>query len=189
MRAYVFIIATIVALAFDSSVSSIFTLRSMGSITPEAMPCLIVFIALFAPEKIALLVTLLLGVLVDLSPGHGELFGGAHLIGPHALGYLITTLFILKIRNIVFRRKVLTLAVLAGLAVVTTGAVEALVLLVRGVLPWTPPVSGGGIGDLFKLFGTAIYTGILAVPIGWCFLATIGIWKFHTPTGRKATWR
>jgi|TARA_B100000959_G_scaffold287030_1_gene368756 cell shape-determining protein MreD len=189
MRALVVIIATILALAFDSSFGSIFTLRSVGSITPQAMPCLVVFIALFAPEKMALLVSLLLGALVDLSPGHGELVGGAHLIGPYALGYFVTTLFVLKIRNVVFRRRVFTLALLVVAAVITTGATEALVLLVRGLMPWTPPVTGGGFGDLAKLIGTSIYTGILAVPLGWCLLATIGVWRFHSPTGRRATWR
>ncbi len=189
MRALIAIIATIVALAFDSSINGVFTLRSVGSITPLAMPCLVVFIALFAPEIIALLVALLLGALVDLSPGYGELVGGAHLIGPHALGYFVTTILVLKIRNVVFRRRVFTIAVLTAAAVIVTGATEALVLLVRGILPWTPAIEGGGFSDLIKLFGTAIYTGLLAVPLGWCLLATIGMWKFHSPTGRRATWR
>ncbi len=189
MRAIVVILATIFALAFDSSFGGILTLRSVGSITPLAMPCLIVFIALFAPETVALFVTMLLGALVDLSPGYGELAGGAHLIGPHALGYLVTTVLVLKIRNIVFRRRVFTIAVLTTGAVIATGATEALVLIVRGILPWTPAVSSGGFGDLIKLFGTAIYSGLLAVPLGWCLLATIGLWKFHSPTGRRATWR
>jgi cell shape-determining protein MreD len=189
MRALIVIITTIFALAFDSSFTGILTLRSVGSITPLAMPCLVVFIALFAPETIALLVALLLGALVDLSPGYGELVGGAHLIGPHALGYLVTALLVLRIRNVVFRRRVITIAVLTTAAVIVTGATEALVLLVRGILPWTPALKGGGFSDLIKLFGTAIYTGILAVPLGWCLLATIGLWKFHSPTGRSATWR
>ncbi|MBC8309749.1 MAG: hypothetical protein ISR75_03600 [Phycisphaerales bacterium] len=189
MRAYVAIIATILALAFDSSFGGVLTLRSVGSITPLAMPCLLVFIALFAPETVAILVTLLLGILVDLSPGHGELSGGAHLIGPHALGFLITTFLVLKIRNIVFRRRVLTIASLAAIAVIITGATEALVLLIRGILPWTPEITSGGFSGLIKLFGTAIYSGLLAVPLGWCLLGTIGVWKFHSPTGRRATWR
>ena len=189
MRALVAIIAAILALAFDSSFGGILTLRSMGSVTPLAMPCLVVFIALFAPETIALLVTLLLGALVDLSPGYGELAGGAHLIGPHALGFLITAILVLKVRNVVFRRRVFTIAFLTAAAVITTGAVEALVFVVRGFMPWTEPMRGGGFSDFVKLLGTAIYSGLLAVPLGWCLLATIGTWKFHSPTGRRATWR
>ncbi len=189
MRVIVLIVATIFALAFDSSVGGIFTLRSVGSITPLAMPVLIVFIALFAPETVAIIVALLLGALVDLSPGYGELEGGAHLIGPHALGFVVTTILVLKVRNVVFRRRVFTIAVLTAGAVITTGATDAFVLLARGLLPWTPAVSSGGFGDLLKLIGTAIYSGLLAVPLGWCLLATIGLWKFHSPTGRRATWR
>jgi len=189
MKPLIAIIATLLALAFDSSFGGVLTLRSVGSITPLAMPCLVVFIALFAPATITLLVALLLGALVDLSPGHGELIGGGHLIGPYALGYFITALLVLKIRNVVFRRQVFTIAILAVAAVITIGATEALVLFVRGLMPWTPPTEGGGINELIKHFGTAIYTGVLAVPLGWCFLATIGIWKFHSPTGRRATWR
>lgn len=189
MRALAVIVATLFALAFDSSFAGILTLRSVGSITPLAMPCLVIFIALFAPETIALLVALILGALVDLSPGYGELGGGAHLIGPHALGYLVTTILVLKIRNVVFRRRVFTIAVLTVAAVLVTGATEALVLLIRGILPWTPALEGGGFSDFIKLLGTSIYTGILAVPLGWCLLATIGVWRFHSPTGRRATWR
>ena len=185
MRALVAIIAAILALAFDSSFGGILTLRSMGSVTPLTMPCLVVFIALFAPETIALLVTLLLGALVDLSPGYGELAGGAHLIGPHALGFLITTILVLKVRNVVFRRRVFTIALLTAAAVQTTGDV----FVVRGLMPWTEPMKGGGFSDFVKLLGTSIYSGLLAVPLGWCLLATIGTWKFHSPTGRRATWR
>ena len=189
MNAIVVIVATILALAFDASFAEAFTLRSTGSITPQVMPCLIVFIALFAPETTALLVALLLGALVDLSPGHGQLGAGAHIIGPSALGFAVTTYLILKVRNIVFRRRILTIAFFAFGAVVVTAAVHAFVLVTRGFMPWNPAAVGGGMGEFVKLFGTAIYTGLLAVPIGWCFLSTIGIWKFHSPTGRRATWR
>ncbi|MDP7005701.1 MAG: hypothetical protein QF718_05770 [Phycisphaerales bacterium] len=182
-------IFTIIALSFDSSFGGIFTLKSVGSITPLAMPCLLVFISLFAPEMVALLTAIILGFLVDLSIGQSELSGGAHLIGPNALGFLVTSLLILKIRNVVFRRRVLTIAVLTSSAVIVIGAVQAMVLIVRGILPWTPPMSGGGFTEFIKLFATAIYTGLLSVPLGWCLLSTIGIWKFHSPTGRRATWR
>jgi cell shape-determining protein MreD len=189
MNVIVLIIASVLALAFDSSFAGIFTLRSTGSISPQAMPCLVVFIALFAPETTAFFVALCLGFLVDLSPGHGQLGDGAHLIGPNALGFVITTLLILKVRNVVFRRRIMTIAFFAVGAVVVTAAVQAFVLITRGFMPWNPPVVGGGFGEFAKLFGTAIYTGLLAVPLGWCLLATIGMWKFHSPSGRKATWR
>jgi cell shape-determining protein MreD len=189
MSAIVVVIAAILTLAFDSSFAGIFTLRSTGSITPQAMPCLIVFIALFAPETTALFVALALGILVDLSPGHGQLGGGAHLIGPNALGFVITTLLILKVRNVVFRRRILTIAFFASGAVIVTAAVQAFVLITRGFMPWNPAVAGGGLGELAILLGTAIFTGLLAVPLGWCLLSTIGVWKFHSPTGRRATWR
>ena len=89
----------------------------------------------------------------------------------------------------VFRRRVLTVAVLAAGSVLVTGSVYALVMLVRGMLPWTPVAAGGGIETFAKLFGTAIYTGLLAVPLGWSMLATIGMWRFQSPTSRRATWR
>lgn len=189
MRGLIVIIATIIAMAFDSSFGGVFTLRSAGSITPLAMPCLLVFIALFAPETLVFITSIILGVLVDLSPGQGYLAGGTHLIGPHALGYLITALLVIRIRVVVFRRRVLTIAVLTAASVLVTGSVYALVMLIRGILPWTPVATGGGIDAFAKLFGTAIYTGLLAVPLGWCMLATIGIWRFQSPTSRRSTWR
>jgi cell shape-determining protein MreD len=189
MNVIVVILASILALAFDSSFAGIFTLRSTGSITPQAMPCLVVFIALFAPETMALFVALCLGILVDLSPGHGQLGGGAHLIGPNALGFFVTTLLILRVRNVVFRRRIMTIAFFAAGAVIVTAAVQAFVLITRSFMPWNPALAGGGFEELVKLFGIAIYTGLLAVPLGWCLLSTIGVWKFHSPTGRRATWR
>lgn len=189
MNFLITVIFTIIALSFDSSFGGIFTLRSVGSITPLAMPCLLVFVSLFAPELVTLMTAIILGILVDLSIGQGELSGGAHLIGPNALGYLISALLILKVRNVVFRRRVLTIVVLVTSAVIVIGSVEAMVLLVRGIMPWNPPVTGGGVGEFVKLLGTAIYTGLLAVPLGWMLLSTIGVWKFHSPTGRRATWR
>ncbi len=189
MNAIVVIVATILALAFDSSFAEIFTLRSSGSITPQAMPCLVVFVALFAPESTALFVGMALGILVDLSPGHGQLGAGVHLIGPNALGFTVTALLILKVRNIVFRRRIITIACFASGAVIVTAAVHTFILITRGFMPWNDVTYGGGIAELAKLFGTAIYSGLLAVPLGWCFLSTIGIWKFHSPTGRRATWR
>ncbi|MEE2819541.1 MAG: hypothetical protein VX615_02905 [Planctomycetota bacterium] len=189
MRVIVLFIAAVLALAFDSGFSGLFTLKSIGNVTPMAMPCIVVFVALFAPEITALITVLLLGVLVDLSPGYGHLTNGVYLIGPHALGYFITGLFIMKFRNIVFRRRILTIVVFAIGCVLITGAVEALVLIVRGFMPWTPPITSGGFGAFLKLIGTTIYTGIFAVPIGWCLLSTIGVWRFHSPTGRRATWR
>ena len=114
MRILVLFFAAILALAFDSSFAGIFTLRSVGDLTPLAMPTLVVFVALFAPEVAALISAMILGILVDLSPGHGELLQGAHLIGPNTLGFLVTTILVLKIRNVVFRRKIITIVFFAA---------------------------------------------------------------------------
>jgi hypothetical protein len=73
---------------------------------------------------------------------------------------------------------------------VVSDAVEIVILIMRSLLPWTEPLSGsGGIAGLAKMLATAIYSGLLAVPLGWALLSTIGMWRFSTPTGRRATWR
>ena len=190
MRLLVLFIATIICLAFDSSFGGVFTLRSIGSITPLAMPCLVVFVALFAPRMMAYVVALMLGLLVDLSPGHGDLAQGAHLIGPITIGYFVSTIFIVRIRNIVFRRRVFTIVILTAGCVVVSDAVEVSLLIMRSLMPWTPPLEGSsGIAGLAKMLATAIYSGLFAVLLGWCLLSTIGMWRFATPTGRRATWR
>ena len=182
MRLLVLFFAAIFCLAFDSSFGGVFTLRSMGSITPMAMPCLVVFVALFAPSMMAYVAALVLGLLVDLSPGHGDLSQGVHLF--------VSVILIVKIRNVVFRRKVFTIVILTAGCVVVSDAVEVFILIVRSLMPWTPSLSGsGGIAGLAKMLATAIYSGLLAVPLGWCLLSTIGMWRFATPTGRRATWR
>ncbi|HJN71552.1 MAG: hypothetical protein HOC93_01955 [Phycisphaerae bacterium] len=190
MRLLVLFFAAIFCLAFDSSFGGIFTLRSLGSITPLAMPCLVVFVGLFAPSMMAYVTALLLGFLVDLSPGQSELTQGIHLIGPNTLGFFVSVILIVKIRNVVFRRKVFTVVILTAGCVVVTDAVEVFILIARSLMPWTPSLSGSeGISGLIKMLATAIYSGLLAVPLGWCLLSTIGMWRFATPTGRRATWR
>ena len=190
MRILVLFFATIFCLAFDSSFGGVFTLRSIGSITPLAMPCLVVFVALFAPSMMAYVVVLTLGLLVDLSPGHGDLSSGIHLIGPYTLGFFVSAILIVKVRNVVFRRKVFTIVILTAGCVVVTDAVEVVILILRSFMPWTPSLSGtGGIAGLAKMLATAIYSGLLAVLLGWFLLSTIGMWRFATPSGRRATWR
>lgn len=190
MRLLVLFFAAILCLAFDSSFGGVFTLRSLGSITPLAMPCLVVFIALFAPSMLAYVIAIVLGLLVDLSPGHGGLSQGAHLIGPYTLGFFVSTILVVRIRSIVFRRRVFTIVIFTIGCVVVTDAVEVLLLILRSFMPWTAQLAGsGGIAGLVKMLATAIYSGLLAVPLGWCLLSTIGMWRFTSPTGWRSTWR
>jgi cell shape-determining protein MreD len=189
VRITTLVIAVILGLAFDSGFGGLFTLRSLGSITPLAIPCIVVFVALFAPPTAALVAAWLIGILVDLSPGQSDLIGGMHLLGPHTLGYPVAVLVILRIRTVVFRRRILTMAILVACCVVAVGAVEALLLVVRGLMPWNPAATSGGMPALARLIATAIYSGLLAVPLGWGLFATIGLWRFQVPSGRKTLWR
>ena len=189
MRWWILLIAAILGLAFDTGFAGILSLRAVGSITPTLMPVLLAFVALFAPAQAALVAAWMLGLLVDLAPGEGQLPGGAHLIGPHAIGYLAAALIIVRVRTVVFRQQILTIAILAAGTVVVTGAVDAFLQLFRGFLPWTPPVSGAGMVALGQLLGTALYSGLLALPLGLLMVSTIGVWHFHAPSGRRATWR
>ena len=54
-----------------------------------------------------------------------------------------------------------------------------------------PPetLDDAGMVALGQLLGTALYSGLLALPLGLLMVSTIGVWHFHAPSGRRATWR
>ena len=186
MRWWVFVLFTVLAVGLDNGFGSVFTLRGAWFLAPSFAGCLVAFIALSAPAPTVVWAGWFVGLLIDLSPGLGEAVGSLHVIGPHALGFALGAWLVLTLRIYVFRRRVLTVAMLTFAVVWAAGVVQVLLGIVRFWLPW----AGGelvpfGIGELLHATGNAAYSALLAIPVGWMLIQSISIWRFDYGTTRR----
>ena len=187
MRWTVFFIVAIIAVSLDTGFASVFTLRGAWFLTPSFVACLVTFMALLAPKASVLWCAWLLGILMDLSPGLGEAAGSMHVVGPHALGYVLGAWIVLSFRTYMFRRRVFTIALLTTVVVLAAGLTQIAIGILRFWLPW----AGGelvplGAGEVLHEFGNAAYSMLLAIPVGWLLLQTIPIWRFDYGTSRRS---
>ncbi len=187
MRWFVFIVAACLAVALDMGLSGAMTLRTIGFITPSFAGCLVAWIALFGRPDCVLWGAWVLGLLCDLTPGSMEGQGLVFIIGPHALGFPLGAWVVLTIRPMVFRDRILTLAVCTMLCVLAAGFVMTVIGLVRYWLPF----AGGevvpfGFGELLRVAGDAVFSGVLAIPVGWLLFQLMPLWRFDYGVGRRA---
>lgn len=187
MRWIVFIVASCLAVALDMGLSGAMTLRTLGFITPSFAGCLVAWIALFGRADCVLWGAWILGVLTDLTPGSMEGSQLVFIVGPHALGFPLGAWLVLTIRSMVFRQRVLTVSLCTMLCVLCSGFVMTAIGLVRYWLPF----AGGevvpfGLGELFTTLGDSIFSGVLAIPVGWLLFQLMPLWRFDYGVGRRA---
>ncbi|MCH2141226.1 MAG: hypothetical protein MK100_09395 [Phycisphaerales bacterium] len=185
MRWWIFILASIIVVGLDSGLGGVFTIRGLGHATPSIAACLLAFVSLQARPRTALWAAWLIGMMLDLSPGSTGAAGGIPVIGPRTLGAIAATQVVILLRPVVFRRRVITIAVMAGLVSACIGLGSAAVETLRWWMPWThalaPPPPGTRIGTIA---GSAIYTLLLALPVGAILRMTTIWWRFEAPSGR-----
>lgn len=187
-----FLIILYLALALEGSFAQALNMTSMGDITPSLVITLVVFVAMFAPRLTALWSCWLTGMLMDLSIVFP---GDIVVVGPHALGYLLACLLILQIRSMVFRKRVLTFMLLTFVAMLMVSIVVVAVLTIQTL--YLGDASGqvvyfaksGALSELLWRFGSAVYSAVLAAPLGWALVQTIPFWGFSTNLqSRSAGW-
>jgi rod shape-determining protein MreD len=178
MRWMLFLVFATVAIAIDtSSLVALLSLPTLGDLIPTVAGVVIVFVGLYAPRSVALWSAWVMGVLVDLVPPAGD----GVLLGPHALGYVLATVVVLQVRTMVFRRRVLTICVLTFVGLAVSVPVEVLVNTVRMwhadplptwevYRPWV---------ELLRGVGNALYTALIAIPVGWLLVRTLPLWGFQ----------
>ncbi|MHC5004820.1 MAG: rod shape-determining protein MreD [Planctomycetota bacterium] len=188
MRWTVFIVVGLLAVVVETSdlTARVLTLHRLGHVYPSTVGVLVVFIALFAPRQAALWAAWILGVLMDLAPREQGI-----LIGPNALGYVFATYFVLQVRTMVFRQRLLTAALLTVICLSAAGVVEVAVLTVRS---WfadagSPSADVRPVIEFLRRLGIAACSGILAIPLGWLLLQTAPLWGFEHAAERRRTWR
>ena len=109
---------------------------------------------------------------------------GVFVIGPYALGYVFGSVLILQLRALVFRKRVLTFALLTFICMLAISLLVVGVLVVRSWYVESPqPVyfEGSALRELLHRFGIAIYTSVLAIPLGWLLVRSHPLWGFHSP--------
>jgi cell shape-determining protein MreD len=190
MRWPVFLVFAFIFLALDTSLMAVFSLPRLGHIAPHIVVVLAVFVCLFASRLSALSACLLLGVLMDLTiPPPGETV--VYVIGPYGLGLLFGGYLILQMRTMVFRQRAITIGVLSALATIAMAIPMIAIFMIRS---WygedvSYPIGNSAARELFRHLGIAIYTGLIALPLGWLLLATYHLWGFHAYHSRSMTMR
>jgi hypothetical protein len=104
-----------------------------------------------------------------------------YIIGPHALGYVLASFAVLQIRPMVFRQRVLTLAILSLGAVLLAGIVVTAILSLRATYPGGDAPAPHTVGShrLLMSMGSAVYTALLAVPVGILLGWSLPLWSFY----------
>ena len=182
MRWTVFIIITLLMLALETSLRVVLRLESIGRISPSFLASLLVFLGLFAPRQHALWGALVLGVLLDLcTPLQQPAGGDLYIIGPYALGYVVACFMVLQVRAMVFRRRLLSFCVLTLLALTLASIISVTIYMARSWLPWTDglyPTQPSAMSELARGLGIALYSALLAVPLGWLLIHSARLWRF-----------
>ncbi len=185
MRWWVFLITAVVAVGLDTGLTGVFTLRGLGHATPSISACLLGFLALQARPRTVLWSAWVLGMMMDVSPGSAGAAGTVAVIGPRTLGAIASAQVVLLLRPVVFRRRIMTVAVVAGLVSVCIGLGSAAVETVRWWMPWTHALAPPPAGDRLATIGfSGIYTMLIGLPIGAILLGTSGWWRFDAAPGR-----
>jgi rod shape-determining protein MreD len=184
MRWIVFVVFALVGLVFDTGFSEVLRIEKLGHVRPSLCAVVAVFVALSAPRTAALWACLILGLLLDLS--HPLTIAEnrvVYLIGPFALGYSLGGWLVLAGRPMVFRRRPLTIGVMTVGYLLAAQVVAVSLYLIRGqgwypgpALFWTDTTALAELG--VRLLGV-LYSGLLAIPVGWLLVQTIGLWGFQ----------
>lgn len=184
MRAATFIVFAFVAIVLETSVRRMFEFESLGNVSPSFVACLVVFISLFASRRAALWGVWTLGLLVDLTSGFVQtgLNELVYVPGPYALGYPFAALLVLQIRPMVFRRRLITIAVFTAMAIIAASLVAIAFYVLRNFYPEADavryPIEDGAMRELGRRLGVAVYSALLALPLGWLLRGTIPLWGF-----------
>ncbi len=190
MRWLVFGVVAFLLLVLDTSFVTVMQVRN---IAPLLSIVLLVYVCLFASRTSSLIACLSLGLAMDLAvpplstPGEATVT----LIGPHALGFLFAGYLVLQVRTMVFRQRVVTLAVLSFVATLAAAVVMTAIYVIRswygeGVIYPTYP---SAMWSMVRWGGIALYSALIALPLGWVLLTTTPIWQFSAAHNHRSNWR
>lgn len=157
-----------------------------GGIAPNFVLPLMVFVALWAPARVAIGAAFCLGLLVDLT-GPILIDGVTQTVaGPHALGYMLGAALVLNTRGAVMRRNPVTLIVLTILAGVVCSLVVVFLHSIRDLyepFAWRPTA------ELLVRLASSLYSALAAAILGIILFALLPLFGFPAgvPHGGRAS--
>ncbi len=169
MNALVAAFAGWIALGLEVGLRDAFMLGERD-IAPHFTLILVTFVACWARKDHAVWFALILGVLMDLLSTVPLTTGDtATLIGPRALGYTASAYTAYILRAWMYRRHALAVAFLSATAALVGGVLIVAVLRARAI--YDPVLVGSAAAELGVQAGSALYTGVVAIPLafvlGW----------------------
>ena len=186
MRWIPFLLLAWVFLSLEIGLRSAMPFAEAGT-APGFALILCVYAAFGATPQAARWAALLLGACVDLaSPRLLEGGGVLTVLGPNALGFLLAAQFTLVMRGVVFRKNPLALALMAALAAAECAVLVAAFLSLRAL--YDPMVWAAG-RELWHGLLSAVYTGLVALPLGAVLLALNPLLGFYSGPARRGIGR
>jgi hypothetical protein len=177
MRTWVFVPLALAAVAVDAALAP--ALQIAGH-WPSLVGVLMAWVALHASREAALGAALLVGFYADAQPPAVWGDGSGVVLGPHMLAWVVAVLAVVEVRDVLFRRNAATVAVSAFALALGQSLVFLVIAGVRRLYADPAPLWGGGSGAL--AFGhdalDALYTGVVALPVGWLLQRTMDWWGF-----------
>lgn len=148
-------------------------------IAPHFTLILVTFVACWARKEHALSFALILGVLMDLLSSVPLTTGdNATLIGPRALGYLAAAYTAYILRAWMYRRHALAVAFLSASAALVGGVLLVAVLRARAI--YDPVLVSSAAAELGVQAGSALYTGLVAIPLAFVLGWVRPLFRFPT---------
>lgn len=179
MRWAVFIIMSSFFLGFDEGLSSLFAIHTLGGVAPRIVVVLALFISLFASKHAALWGCWLIGFASDMGPQGESIEAGLFIPGPACIGLTIFCLLVMQIRGSVFRQRPITMVAMTFVGSLLLGFIGMAIVFLRWMAPW---IESAAPPDLLvrmgQELGIALYSALLAGPIGACMFKLITIWGF-----------
>lgn len=157
------------------------------NIAPSFAIILLTFVAMFAPHSVVMGWALVIGLLIDLLTGITAADGGTiSVCGPHALGCAVGAYAILTLRALMFRRNVLSIAFLSFVAGALVEIVAVSILSGRAAID-PDVVYARPTHALVQGVLSAVFTAILAFPVGWFLFAVRPLFRFRDPSAHFPT--
>jgi hypothetical protein len=192
VRWSVYIVAVLVAAAFDASFGAVL---AVGDLRGHLLPAVVVFALLAAPRRVGVRLAMLAGLVADLLAPivvaqAAAVDGGAETAellvvpGPRVLGFAFGALAVVPLRGLLSRQNPLSSAAATLVFSMLAAVVFVAIHIVRGWIldggtPWWP---GTGSAEVLRRALGAAGDAILALPAMWVLARTRPWWGFTVMT-------
>jgi rod shape-determining protein MreD len=163
MNPLVVCVAAWIGVGMDVGLRDAFQLGH-NDIAPRFTLILVAFVSAWARRTHLMWFGVLLGIVIDLLTNVALTNGDtATVIGPHALGYLAAAYTAYILRAWMYRKHALAIAFLSAASALVGAVITLAILKVRAM--YDPVLIGPASVELGVRSATALYTGIVAVPV------------------------